>query len=1231
MATPQTNTDPQTPTQTPQVSTPQVPVSAALPSAADVNSFGGTMGVVPQESTSSPNLPTASDVAAVGGTTGEVPTQTPDEAATIRHLRSRGITNPTPEQIQEASEAQHLGAANPNLDQTHGPIGGLLGLDGYQEFKKRLFEPVTEQEIEQLPGLQPDQVQILRSQGLDTLATLPVGYKHGQVVNLYQELGPQKFAYLEDHILHGFTPEVVARGAAKSISDWYSPVQLAMSVPGRLAHGYAAAAEAAEAAGLTQKASELANKARLTGVIGTLSGVPFIAKQINALTDNWQRMSPAERVAALSGILGGATMAGISAHQGGAAAVKPAVNAITEKAADIAHQAAATVGVGREFDDLLKSISPPTKTKAADYAKVRLAAKPQLVQIMRDNPNVSTPQDLVDAIQNHIDEQETALRNRARAMQTESGPAEKSLLTGVGDDFEKALDQHFKELQGAFSPAQIEAAKTEVLNRLRQGEGPEPRDPSLFEAENLRRQLNDETKPVFGTENASSALKEAKVVAAQVLRDHIDDKYEELGVPGVKEWRQQESPLITVKDQLTKAFEKAEQMGKFNVVKAAASNAGWGMLGALLGHGVPGALGLELMGVGKDYLKDRLTNPNRLTEQLVNKAQTEEAPKAVVPTKKVTEVPSTVSKAAVAEEAPETQKTVESAGGVFRGVHDNGKSGLVEITLPRSMTDQLEGLPDRFKDFVSVTLPTEGLTPEAVKDAMDHKFQEMGGKANPKSGEVAETPKENGQLLERLPKNKNASGTVRDDIHHEMGHAVVANELGVKTVDGIRSDRHPDSGGAVAQTKIDWGGLPSLGNAEEFLPHLSKVLTVLMGGGAGEEITGGPTMDENTGMANDEVDAIGVLNALGYSGDEAANLMGIARTRAQKILERLGAADTMKKYSETREPNLPETHHMSQERLQEMLEEIKNGPNQTDSNTARSGGKTEGGDQANVAGGKGKGAENAGGKAEEVPELVAKKSFAEVKPSKIAEGGKDFYEQKFPKSYEVEVTWPDGDKHIDEVKGLNEGHALSRAKGNWPDASDIKVLRETTREKGATKTKLLPLVAGQALATGLALLAGHDWKKTENKQTPAPAPAAQPQPATPVKVDIPSTLKDASSDFGIPLPLLKRQAMQESHLDPNAVSRKGAIGVMQLMPRTAKALGVDPQDTEENIRGGAAYLGRLHKHFKSWDKALASYDWGADNVQKAIDEWGPDWLEHTPHETQEYVQHILKKKSQVSP
>jgi len=89
--------------------------------------------------------------------------------------------------------------------------------------------------------------------------------------------------------------------------------------------------------------------------------------------------------------------------------------------------------------------------------------------------------------------------------------------------------------------------------------------------------------------------------------------------------------------------------------------------------------------------------------------------------------PKPVEKASINPNAvvdPKVQKVVEDAGGVYRG---QNKDGLVEITLPREMTSALP-IHDKLKEFVSVTLPAEDITPEAVKSAMDAKFKLMGGK-----------------------------------------------------------------------------------------------------------------------------------------------------------------------------------------------------------------------------------------------------------------------------------------------------------------------------------------------------------------------------------------------------------------------------------------------------------------------------------------------------------------------
>jgi hypothetical protein len=85
----------------------------------------------------------------------------------------------------------------------------------------------------------------------------------------------------------------------------------------------------------------------------------------------------------------------------------------------------------------------------------------------------------------------------------------------------------------------------------------------------------------------------------------------------------------------------------------------------------------------------------------------------------------------------------------------------------------------------------------------------------------------------------------------------------------------------------------------------------------------------------------------------------------------------------------------------------------------------------------------------------------------------------------------------------------------------------------------------------------------------------------------------------------------------SARSRAGAIGVMQLMPRTAKELGVDPLIPEENIRGGVMYLKQMYDKYQDPTLALAAYNAGPGRVDRALK--SGQGIASLPRETQNYV------------
>lgn len=90
----------------------------------------------------------------------------------------------------------------------------------------------------------------------------------------------------------------------------------------------------------------------------------------------------------------------------------------------------------------------------------------------------------------------------------------------------------------------------------------------------------------------------------------------------------------------------------------------------------------------------------------------------------------------------------------------------------------------------------------------------------------------------------------------------------------------------------------------------------------------------------------------------------------------------------------------------------------------------------------------------------------------------------------------------------------------------------------------------------------------------------------------------AARKHGVPEELFLRLVHQESRWNSKAKSHKGAYGLAQLMPATARFLGVDPKDPKQNLEGGAKYLRMQYDEFKTWRLALAAYNAGPGAVKK---------------------------------
>ena len=138
---------------------------------------------------------------------------------------------------------------------------------------------------------------------------------------------------------------------------------------------------------------------------------------------------------------------------------------------------------------------------------------------------------------------------------------------------------------------------------------------------------------------------------------------------------------------------------------------------------------------------------------------------------------------------------------------------------------------------------------------------------------------------------------------------------------------------------------------------------------------------------------------------------------------------------------------------------------------------------------------------------------------------------------------------------------------------------------------------------------------------PVVQPAANPAPvAAAVKAvaDPKALVHAAAQRNGLPAAFVESVAKVESGMDPRAVSPKGALGVMQLMPSTARLLGADATDTEQNIDAGARLLRELLlKYSGDVSKALAAYNAGEGAVDRF--QGVPPYAE-----TQHYVNAVVR-------
>ena len=197
---------------------------------------------------------------------------------------------------------------------------------------------------------------------------------------------------------------------------------------------------------------------------------------------------------------------------------------------------------------------------------------------------------------------------------------------------------------------------------------------------------------------------------------------------------------------------------------------------------------------------------------------------------------------------------------------------------------------------------------------------------------------------------------------------------------------------------------------------------------------------------------------------------------------------------------------------------------------------------------------------------------------------------------------------------------LSLAGDGTADTSPSPVL-------GQQPSMLQPLIKAYADAAAQAAQAQTPRDTAELPGEPPSSVSSLSLPSSPLgngKEWLEPIIAKASSRYGVETGLIKAVIKAESNFNPTAVSSAGARGLMQLMPGTARSLGVsDSFDPEQNVMAGTRFLRDLLDHYNgNMDSALAAYNWGPGNMDRR-----PGSM---PRETQNYLARVKQLYSSYS-
>ncbi len=555
------------------------------------------------------------------------------------------------------------------------------------------------------------------------------------------------------------------------------------------------------------------------------------------------------------------------------------------------------LGRTSDFDTAIKRSSKiPSKQVAAHMDKIA-NVREDLQSIMNDNPSIESPKNFADKINEHIQSNENALQKKAGATKGSDEP----VVPGITQRLIDRLDKFFDDNKGLYGDtSDVLDAKKRILEGILQSRnGQHLQEPNLFEAENVRRRFSRDAKPQFAT-NATpttDAYKAGALEAASELRDAIDESYSAKNVDGVQDFRTKEANLIDIRDRLYDAQDKAEKAGEGSVFGSLTKKIGVPstVVAIALGHPV-GALATGAAVLG-DQIAQNLTNPNVNVRRAAQLAARNPQARTTVP----------------------VERTDTPIHGILASHYGEpvGKSTYHE--LEGRFMAEIAGKGQR-------GIPLESDEKKILTQLNDAKIQE-----NQAQKKLQEETRKNIPPVKHatLPEDHEDVHPVEGKLHDNMGtqealvhglaKAHVGAERGIDLADGITTENG-------ASTPIDWTsfiGEDGKIDPEKVKGRAADLAATYVAGRVANDLWHGIPFTENKGL-NDDITVLKAgLRSAGFSGADVSKMVAQAVDDATTSLSRPNVREIMEQHAQVREPGLDDKHHFSPERLEQVIQDLK--------------------------------------------------------------------------------------------------------------------------------------------------------------------------------------------------------------------------------------------------------------------------------------------------------------------